>query len=420
VTLISSDMVVECEKQPDLIDITSETVLTPCLTNLTMNSGLFAIVDRSTIVRDYKFTKPKISLTSDEIEVETDKLRFESEDINFELNRGRLITKKLKDFKPQDFSNYLVSWYNNSVLIPSAGKPIMKMGMDIAGVNEDTNQKTLLKISSLLKELKVTQNNLVFDSGAFDIDQNNEYLYKFKSLYVDCFKKEIGEDFDMDSVLKDCKSNGRFTFPKLVIDNKIDAKKSKYFLKSEFLNIEDGILSLVVPGFQLVDKEENITLLNTSLKCKKSYEKDLFDILDVIEDCFSHSKAYIDKIISEKNKKRNETKNIYSLYSEILKGKDIDPISLVRSKDAFVRDIRVNIDNNWLKIDLEIKFLGANLTVKAEGDIHLDRDNELITINLKKAKLPLSKSKKILMYFLKKNLASEKIFFEDGLIKIKI
>ncbi len=420
VKLISSDMVVECEKQEDLIDITSESVLTPCLSNLTMNSDLFAIVDRSLMVKDYKFTNPKISLTGDEIEVETDKLRFESEDISFELNGGRLLTKKIKEFKPQDFSDYLVSWYNNSTLIPSTDKPVMKMGMDITGINEETNQRTVLKISSLLKELKVTQSNLIFDSSSFEIDQNDEYLYKFKTLYVDCYKKKIGEDLDMDSVLKDCKSNGRFTFPKLVIDNKVDAKKSKYFLKSEFLNIENGILSLVAPGFQLVDKETNITLLNTSLKCKKSYEKDLFDILDVIEDCFSHSKAYIDKIVSEKNKKRKETKGIYSLYTEILNGKDIDPISLIRSKDAFVRDIRVNIDNNWLKIDLEIKFLGANLTVRAEGDIHLDRDKELITINVKKAKLPLSKSKKILMYFLKKNLASEKIFFEDGLIKIKL
>lgn len=418
VKLISSDMTVECEKQRDLIEITSETVVTPCLTNLEMNSDLFAIVDRSTVERDYKFTKALISLSQDEILVSADQLRFASEEVSFDLDHGRLVTKKMKDFDTQKFSDYLVSWYNSSKLIPLKPSSPMKMAFKINGVNPKTKQKTDMKISSFLKGLEATEETIVFDSENFVIDQNNEYLYKFKTLQVECSKKLIGEDFNMEEVLKDCKSSGRFKFPRLVIDNKVDPKKSKYFLKSEYLKVEDGFMSILAPGLQLVDKETNITLFNSSLKCRKNYENDLFDILDVIEDCFEGSSAFINKIVSEKNKKRSETKNIYSLYTKLLNGSDFDPISLIREKDAFVKDIRLDIKKNWMKLNLEIKFLGANLKISAEGKISLDRSRELITVDIQKAKLPLTKSKKILMYFLKKNLASEKIYFENGLIKI--
>lgn len=420
VKLISSDMVVECEKQEDLIDITSKSVLTPCLSNFNMTSNLFAILDRGETHRDYKFIKPKISLLKDKILIETEELHFESEEINFDLIKGTLITKKKPGFDIIKFDDYLVSWYNSSELLPSSGSSSIAVSMDFSSIDEKSNEKSIVKLSSNLNHMKIINNKILIDSNKFVIDLDNEYLFKFNSLKVDCFKKVISESFVTEQVLKDCKGNGRFVFPKLVIDNKKDPKKSKYYLKSEYLKVENGFLSILAPGFQLVDKETNITLLNSSVKCKKSYEKDLFDVLDVIEDCFENSKAYIEKIVSEKNKKRKATKEIYSLYEKILNGEDHNPISLVKTKDAFVRDIRLSIVKNWLKIELEIKFLGANLKVRAEGEIELDRDNGIIIIDIQKAKLPLTKSKKILMYFLKKNLASEKIYFEDGLIKIML
>lgn len=418
VKLISSDMVVECEKQADLIDITSESVLAPCLSNFKMNSKLFAILDRGETQRDYKFRKPTIAFLKDEIKIETDEFHFESEDINFNLLRGRLVTKKKPGFDLVKFDDYLVSWYNFSELLPSNGDKTIEMRMRFSSLDEKTNEKSLIKLNSNLKYMKAASNKILLDADNFVLDLNNDYIFKFKSLKVDCYKEVISADFVTEKVLKDCKGKGRFVFPKLVIDNKKDPKKSKYYLKSEFLKVENGSLSILAPGFQLVDKETNITLLNSSVKCKKSYEKDLFDVLDIIEDCFENSKVYIEKIVSEKNKKRKATKGIYSLYEKILKGEDHNPISLIKLKDAFVKDIRLSIIKNWLKVELEIKFLGANLKVRAEGKIELDRDKGIVTIDVQIAKMPLTKSKKMLMYFLKKNLASEKIYFEDGLIKI--
>jgi len=104
----------------------------------------------------------------------------------------------------------------------------------------------------------------------------------------------------------------------------------------------------------------------------------------------------------------------------MLKGKVFDPISLIKSKDSLVRDLKITIKNNWLSVDVDIKLLAADIKVKAEGSIFLNRETKTVVIDLKKIELPLSKSKKILMYILKKNLSNETIIFDDEKIYIKL
>lgn len=418
--LVASKMLANCGKPVDLIEINSANLLIPCLNDFVMESELFGIYFKDNADESFNFEKPKIQVTEDSLKLENKMFKYDSPTAKLKLLNVQMKSNKVGDFKELDYDSYLLSLYNASTFYPSKGFQTTTLDYSIINPEAGLDETKVLNIRSDIKEFKSDQNKIYATASKLLLKQDEEYFYHLNGTSLECAKESNILDFNSDKVLADCKNNGTYKFRDILIDNQKDDKKPKYFLKPEYIKVEDGFLSLLASGFQIVDEKENLTLLNASLKCKKDYDKDLFEILDIIENCFQDSKAYIGRIVSEKNKKRDQTKGIYQLYKRMLEGKVANPINLVRTKDAFVRDVKVQIKDNWLAVDLEIKFLAGDIKVKAEGSIVLDRESETIIIDIKKAKLPLTKSKKILMYFLKKNMANETVVFEDGKILIKL
>ena len=385
-----------------------------------MSSSLFGIYFKDDDSESYNFDKPKIVFSDTKILLSNKMFKCSSPTSNLKLQNVQMEATKFGEFDELDFNSYLKSLYNANTFTPTKGHASTKLDFEIINPEAKKDETKILKFESAIERFKTDQRKIYVDTSKTTISMVEDYDFHMNEVKVECDKQANIVNFDSDKVLADCKHNGTYFLRDVLIDNKKDEKKPKYFLKPEYLKVKDGYMSLLAPGFQLVDEKENITLLNTSLKCRKDYDKDLYDILDVIDGCFKESNAYISRSVSEKNKKRDATEDIYRLYEKMLDGKIANPISLIATRDAFVRDVKIQIKNNWIKIDLDIKFWKADLKVKAEGRITLDRETETVEIDIKQAKLPLSKSKKVLMYFLKKNMANETILFEDGLIKIKL
>ncbi len=420
VHLVTSNIEVNCLKISGLIDINTSTMLVPCLNNLNLESDLFGVYFKDTDKEFYNFEAPKFKITEDEIKLENKMFKYVGENSKIVIRDVQMSAQKFEGFDPLVFDSFLMSLYNKNKFSPAVGKNEASLNFSIVDPEARADETKEIRIDSKIKEFRTTQNKIIIDTNMTKLSMDQDYDFFMNKVLIECEKEENIIEFDGTKFLADCKHTGRYTFRDIVIDNKKDEKKSKYFVKPEYLKVENGYMSILAPGFQIVDKKENITLLNSSIKCLKEYEKDLFNILDVLEGCLKESKIYVSRIVSEKNKKRDSTKGIYQLYEEMIKGRVFNPISLVNSRDAFVRDVKVQIDNNWIKLDLDIKFLKADLKVKAEGSITLDREREEVIIDIKQAKLPLTKSKKVLMYFLRKNLENETISFDNGLIKIKI
>tara|TARA_Y100000590_G_scaffold469529_1_gene657737 strand:- start:188345 stop:190339 length:1995 start_codon:yes stop_codon:yes gene_type:complete len=420
VHLVTSNVKVDCFKEKNLIDINTETMLIPCLNDLKLESDLFGIYFKDTDKEFYNFEAPRFQITDREIKLENKMFKFVGENSKVVIRDVKMAAQKFEDFDPLVFDSFLKSLYNKNKFTPSIGKNVASLDFSFTDPEARSDQTKEIRIETRVKEFSTSQTKILVDTDVTKLSMDDDYDFYMNKVQIECEKESNIIEFEGSKFLADCKHSGRYLFRDIVIDNKKDIKKPKYFIKPEYLKVEDGYMSILAPGFQLVDEKENITLLNSSVKCLKRYEKDLFNILDVLEGCLKESKIYISRIVSEKNKKRDATKGIYELYKEIIHGKVFNPISLVNSKDAFVRDVKVQINNNWMKLDLDIKFLKADLKVKAEGRISLDRETEELVIDIKQAKLPLSKSKKILMYFLKKNLANDTITFENGLIRIKL
>lgn len=420
VHLVSSEMKADCSKPSDLIDINSDTLLIPCLNDFKMDSELFGIYFKDDATQSYNFENPKLTITDKKISIANKMFKYDSPTAKIKIQNVKMSADKIIGFDELNFKSYLESLINSNTFTATEGTEFAKLDFSLIEPEAEADETKVVHIQSFIKQFKTEPSKIVVDSAKTTISMDEDYDFHMNEVHVECDKEEKIVFLDGEKVLADCKHSGRYTMRDILIDNKKDVKKPKYYLKPEYLKVKDGYLSVLAPGFQLVDEKENITLLNTSLKCRKNYDKDLFNILDVLDECFKDSKAYISRIVSEKNKKRDRTENIYQLYEKMLRGKVANPINLIDTKDAFVRDVKIAMKNNWIKIDLDIKFWKADLKVKAEGRITLDRDEEIVTIDIKQTKLPLSKSKKVLMYFLRKNLANDTITFEDGLIKIKL
>lgn len=420
VHLAASHMTADCYKVKNLIQINTENMLNPCLNDFKMESELFGIYFKDTDQEFFNFEKPVLSLTEDSINLSNKMFIYESPETKIKLQNVSMSAAKFENFGEIDFDSYLRSLYNANSFGPTKGHEYSIMDFKMIDLEAKEDETKEVFIRSHIDSFKTNQNKITVSAPKSTISLDDNYDFHFNDLSIECDKESNIIKFSGTKVLADCKHKGTYIMRDILIDNKKDEKRPKYFLKPEYLKVKDGYLSLLAPGFQLVDEKENITLLNNSIKCRKDYESDLFDILDVIEGCFKESRAYISRIVSEKNKKRDATEYIYDLYERMLQGKVANPISLIRTRDAFVRDVKININNNWIKIDLDIKFLKADLKVKAEGRITLDRETEMVTIDIKQAKLPLTKSKKVLLYFLKKNMANDTISFKNGKIFIKL
>lgn len=419
VRLISSEVLVNCDKPEDLISINAESLLVPCLNDLQMESELLGIYLDYDDEKFFNFETPKLRLTEKEMTLTSRLLKYESPLIKFKIKDVKLVSRKDESFSVLDINSYKLSLFNKSLVTPSEGASFFHFSV----LSEDTkgDEAQRVTIESDVERFEFHKNKISIKAPRLLINQDDSYFYHMNEVELDCFKESNILEFDVDKVLSDCKYSGNYSFRDILIDDQSEGADSKYFLEVESLKVNNGHLSLLAPGFQLIDKKENMTLINLNLKCRKTYEKDLFNILDVLEDCFEDSSIFIGRIVSEENEEREETRDIFSLYEKMIKGKVANPLSLIRKKDAFIKNAKININKNRLSVDVDLKLLGVKMKVKADGIIILDRETETIVIDIEKVKLPLSKSKKIFMFLLRKNVANDTISFEDdGKIYIKL
>ncbi|EQC48777.1 hypothetical protein M899_3350 [Bacteriovorax sp. BSW11_IV] len=269
-----------------------------------------------------------------------------------------------------------------------------------------------MNLVSKLNNIELSPAQIIADTTRNTIDIPG-YKIDTGAAKVACAKDPELKELNSEKMTKDCLGDLEVVARKIVFND--EKEETKFFIDLEKLQIKDERLIFKTPSTQIADKESVTTLFDTKVACMKSFDSDLFDMQQVLAECFKDGNLAISKIASN-----DDGKKYLDLYEGIFEN-DLNPGQRQRSSDADVKNISVGFKNNKVFLSADVKVLIKNFTITVQADVeHHPKDNTII-FHVTKTRLPFGIGwRKLLMYFLKKNLVGSFITYEGNSIIIKM
>ncbi len=269
-----------------------------------------------------------------------------------------------------------------------------------------------MNLVSKLDNIELTANQIKADTARNTIDIPG-YKIDTGAAKIACAKDPELKELNSEKMTKDCLNDLEVVARKIVFND--EKEETKFFIDLEKLQIQDERLIFKTPSTQIADKESVTTLFDTKAACYKSLEGDLFDMQQVLGECFKDGNLYISKITSN-----DDGKKYLDLYNSIFEN-NINPGQRQRNSDSDIKNISVAFKGNKAFLSADVKVLIKNFTITINADVeHHPKDSTMI-FHVTSTRLPLGIGwRKLLMYFLKKNLVGSFITYEGNSIIIKM
>lgn len=262
--------------------------------------------------------------------------------------------------------------------------------LDYKGINLKTGDKTALQAK--VTSVDIRKNNLSMTMSALKSISNDSYIINADTVNLKCVKDPALATFDTDKLTKDCLNNLKIAPLKAsLIDNSV---KSTFNLDVRDIAVAKKIVYFALNSGTLSDAVSTTFIHDMLLNCRKETDTDLLMLNEVIKDCITYARINIGEVRSTKPDD---------------------------SKGSSVKKIGINSDGGNMLIQADVKIIGFNSRVSIYARAAFNEAKGQLTLTVTDTKLPLGfTSVKILMYFLKKNLISKDVTYQNNNIIISL
>jgi hypothetical protein len=262
--------------------------------------------------------------------------------------------------------------------------------LDYKGVNLKTGDKTALLAK--VRTVDIRKTNLSMTMANLKSISNDSYIISADTVNLKCAKDPSLTTFDTDKLTKDCLNNLKIAPLKAsLVDN---VAKSTFNLDVRDIAVEKKIVYLALNSGTLSDAVSTTFISDLLVNCRKETDTDLLELNQVIKDCITYTRINIGEVKSSRPDD---------------------------NKGSSIKKIAVNSDGGKMLIQADVKIIGftSRVSIYAMGAFN-DATGKL-TLTVTDTKLPLGfTSVKLLMYFLKKNLISKDVTYQNNNIIISL
>lgn len=342
-------------------------------------------------INTFDLVNSKLILDDNQLNLSGEYLKFINADMYVELEKFRLYCQSVSngsaDAPPTDMmkncSNFLTlnGTYSNEQGLAS---------LVYKGNDKLTGDKTDLqaKVSSI----DVRKDSLAIKLNTLKSVSNDSYIINASEINLNCAKDPLTSEINTDKLMKDCLNQMKLAPLKA---NLVDsAEKTNFALDIKDVTVKDQIIYLTLNSGVLSDAQSSTFIKDMLLNCKKGLDTDVLELTQVMKDCISYARI---SIVEVKSTKPDDSK-----------GSSIKKIAISSAASALI-------------IQADVKFLGFTSRVSIYGKASLNEAKKQLTLSVTDARLPLGlTSVKLLMYFLKKNVISKDVTYQNNDIIISL
>ena len=391
-----------CSKNGDVLSISGEDLVEPCLSNLDMKSPELKL----TLLDEGNFMEIKdIDLIVEREIVNIKANRFNFSSLKSVFNIGNFELKcDLIEGEVTDIATYMTSCLSSSELTTVSKSDFF---FNQTGISEKTGKPLDLKIDGTISNLKIQDGRLILGADEIGLNVSDKVFFDFKDIAINCRKNEEHTKLEIPLLLETCKKDISVEAANILlhmINEKTESIRGQ--IKSRYIFVENNKLNLNIDTIKIIDKESRRVLKGILGHCKLKEDTDVLDVSSVIEACSRNLALNISSLFT-----RDEGTSQATLKDNRF---DINNFSVEEEK-AGVSDIRASIVNGQLAASMRVRVMGMNPLVTLQGEVDWNAETEYLTLDISHSKLPLGiTSKGMFMSIAKKFLASDRIQFGDN------
>lgn len=332
-----------------------------------------------------------IQLQNSNFILDDNQLNLSGEHLKFVNTDTNLLLKKFRLYCQSSVNNDLVtSCLNYLTLNGTNTAENVYAAIDYKGVNLVTGDKT--ELLAKVKTVDIRKTNLSISMNGLKSVSNDSYIINADTVNLKCAKDPSLTTFDTTKITKDCLNNLKIAPLKAsLVDNEA---KSTFNLDVKDIAVEKKIVYFALNSGTLSDPVSTTFINDLLLNCRKETDTDLLELNQVINDCVTYARINIGEVKSTKPDD---------------------------NKGSSIKKIAVNSDSGKMLIQADVKIVGFTSRVSIYANAGFNQATGKLTLTVTDTKLPLGfTSVKLLMYFLKKNLISKDVTYQNNNIIISL
>jgi hypothetical protein len=368
------------------------------------------------MIKNGSINESRLNMNAKRIHMSANMMKIQLNHVHLGLDRFRLYCKKHLDYSDISSEAFIAACFNNATL--NALKEGEASPAKVKFYKQGTLEEKVL-IDTKLNSLEVVDDQILIKGGISQIDIIGLYLINTGKYSLQCNKKREILEFSSEELIANCQSGVNIDTDQMNISNRVSG--TSFIINPKTIQIRDEQLTLVTPRLEVIDRQERTILHNMRMNCFKSRETDPLELDNVISECLSYSKITVDKIDTSGSNKSTELAEIDGQDTyELLESAGFGT-KRKGSSSAKVKNLILSVENSRLRLSAKVHFLFKHFKVKLEAKLQYEKEDDVIQLELTKAKLPFGiSSKKILLFLIKKFMVSENLTIVDGIVNIAL
>lgn len=262
--------------------------------------------------------------------------------------------------------------------------------LEYKGVDLKTNDK--MNVQAKVKSVDIRKNSLAMNLVTPKSVSNGSYTINADNLIMNCAKDPELTIFDINKMAKDCSNQLKVSPLKASIVDIV--AKSNFNLDIKDVNVKDKVANFILNSGTLSDPASTTYITNMILSCRKELDTNILELNQVIRDCLSYSRISLAEVKSTKPD---------------------------GGQASSVKKIVVSSNANKMVIQADVNILGFMNRVSLNANATFNETKKQLVLSVTETKLPLGMtSVKMLMYFLKQNIISKGVTYENNNIIISL
>lgn len=345
-------------------------------------------------VQSMQLLRSNLILDDNQLNLAGERFQFENTDANVQLNNFRLYCQGGSMEAPDDTnvpaSDLITNCLNYLTLNGASVPENIYSDLEYKGVDLATGDKIF--VQAKVKSFDIRKNTIAMNLTAPKTISNDSYTLKADYLVMNCAKDPELTSFDINKMAFDCSNQLKVSPTKVSI---VDlAAKTNFNLDIKDVEIKDKKANLILNSGTLSDPTSTTYISNMALTCQKELDTNILELNQVLRECLSYSRISIAEVKSSKPN-----------------GGDA----------SSVKKISMSSNSNKMVIQADVNILGFMNKVSLSANASFNEEQKQLILNVTNTKLPLGMtSVKMLMYFLKQNIISKGIVFENNNIIISL
>lgn len=376
----------------------SQIFLRPTFLGFTTQFGDFGLTLEEnnilTSVQTMQIHNSNLILDDNQMNLSGELFRFVNTDADMQLKNFRLYCQNTALEALEDGSVPPSSMINNCLnyltLNGTSAPGNVYSDLEYKGVDLKTGDK--MNVQAKVKSFDIRKTSLAMNLTTPKSVSNDSYTINADNLNMTCAKDPKLTTFDINKMAKDCSNQLKVSPLKASIVDKV--AKSNFNLDIKDINVKDKLANFTLNSGTLSDPASTTYLTNMALSCRKELDTNFLELNQVLKDCLSYSRISLAEVKSTKPD---------------------------GGQASSVKKIVVSSNSNKMVIQADVNILGFMNRVSLTANATLNETKKQLVLNVTEANLPLGMtSVKMLMYFLKQNIISKGVTYENNNIIISL